>query len=162
MKVFYDIMAYWLVSRRKRWGWRFWDLKKNSELRFGLGRSKSLFDLGEARPGVYGMPARWLNQWVESWRCTNSQHSKKLCLSLLMSGNLKLKKVNKSFVPEPRKLSSVSSVFGFLYEYEHYERFMHVNILVVFLDVDMLYLCIDFQYCIQCLFITFYRLHWFL
>ena len=31
-----------------------------------------------------------------------------------MSKNLKLKKVNKSFVPEP-----ISSVFGFLYAYEH-------------------------------------------
>ena len=30
-----------------------------------------------------------------------SQHRKKLCLSLLMSKNLKLKKVIKSFVPEP-------------------------------------------------------------
>ena len=34
---------------------------------------------------------------------------KKLCLFLLISKNLKLKKVNKSFVPEP-----ISSVFGFL------------------------------------------------
>ena len=45
-----------------------------------------------------------------------------------MSKNLKLKKVNKSLV-----------FFGFLYAYEHYERFMHVNILVIFLDVDMLH-----------------------
>ena len=36
-----------------------------------------------------------------------------------MSKNLKLKKVIKSFVPEPRKSSSVSSDFGFLYAYEH-------------------------------------------
>ena len=35
---------------------------------------------------------------------------KKLCLSLLMSKNLKLKKVIKSFVPEP-----ILRVFGFLY-----------------------------------------------
>ena len=35
-------------------------------------------------------------------------------LSLLMSKNLKLKMVIKSFVPEP-----ISSVFGFLYAYEH-------------------------------------------
>ena len=34
-----------------------------------------------------------------------------------MSKNLKLKKVNKSFLPEP-----ISSVFGFLYVYKHYER----------------------------------------
>ena len=30
--------------------------------------------------------ARWLGQWVESWRWTNSQHSKnRVCLSLLVS-----------------------------------------------------------------------------
>ena len=54
-----------------------------------------------------------------------------------MSENLKLKKVNKSFVPEPRKSSSVSSIFGFLYSYEDYKRSMHVNILVVFLDINV-------------------------
>ena len=56
-----------------------------------------------------------------------------------MSKILKLKKVIKSFVPEP-----ISSVFRFIYVYEHYERCMHTNIthiriLVVFLDVDMLH-----------------------
>ena len=66
-------------------------------------------------------------------------------LSLLMSKNLKLKKVNKSFVPEP-----ISTVFGFLYAYEHYEHLWtfvnvfricmnmstsHIHILVVFLDL---------------------------
>ena len=60
-----------------------------------------------------------------------------------MSKNLKLKKVIKSFVPEPRKSSSVLSVFGFLYAYEHYEcciymYITHIRVLVVFLDVDML------------------------
>ena len=34
---------------------------------------------------------------------SKSQHRKKLCLSLPMSKNLKLKKVIKSFVPEPKK-----------------------------------------------------------
>ena len=57
------------------------------------------------------MPARWLSQWVESWWCMKSQHSKKLCLSLLMSENLKLKKVNKSFVPEPKESRQVFRVF---------------------------------------------------
>ena len=47
-----------------------------------------------------------------------------------MSKNLKLKKVNKSFVPEP-----ISSVFWIPMRYEHFERFMHVNILVVFLNI---------------------------
>ena len=36
-----------------------------------------------------------------------------------MSKNLKLKKVNKSFVPEPISCFSDS----YAYEYEHYERF---------------------------------------
>ena len=53
-----------------------------------------------------------------------SQHRKKLCLSLLMSKNLKLKKVIKSYVPEP-----ISSVFGFLHAlwtiYEHYVYFTY-------------------------------------
>ena len=55
-----------------------------------------------------------------------------------MSENLKLNKVNKKFRTwTKRELLSVSSVFGFLYvyAYEHCERFMHVNILVVFLDL---------------------------
>ena len=46
-----------------------------------------------------------------------------------MSENLKLNKVNKSFVPEP------ISCFLDSYAYEYYERFMHVNIFVVFLDL---------------------------
>ena len=60
-----------------------------------------------------------------------------------MSENLKLKKVNKRFVPEPRK-SSVFRVFSvsYVYAYEHYERFMHVNILVEFLDVDILHILV--------------------
>ena len=48
--------------------------------------------------------------------------------------------IRKGSVPEPRKSSSVSGVFGFLYAYEHYECFMYENILVVFLDVDMLHM----------------------
>ena len=44
-----------------------------------------------------------------------------------MSENLKLKKVNKSFVPEPKESrQSVSSVFGFLYAYEHCECVLHI------------------------------------
>ena len=42
-------------------------------------------------------------------------------LSLLMSKNLKLEKVIKSFVPEP-----ISSVFSDSYDYEHYEHFMNI------------------------------------
>ena len=71
---------------------------------------------------------RWLSQWVESWQSTNSQHSKKLCLSLLLSGNLKLKKVNESFVPGPKESRQCFGFFWFLclwtlrtlYVYVHY------------------------------------------
>ena len=45
-----------------------------------------------------------------------------------MSKNFKLKKVNKSFVSEPISCFADS----YVYAYEHYERFMHVNILVVY------------------------------
>ena len=58
-----------------------------------------------------------------------------------MSEN-KLKKVNKIFVPEPKwEVVSVSH-FSDSYANEHsmlIESFMQVNILVVFLDVDMLH-----------------------
>ena len=85
-----------MTSCLEAMGWGFWDLKKkNSELRFDARGRKLIFGArrgqtcslrwGAARGGV-----RW-----------KSQHRKKLCLSLLMSKNLKLKKVNKSFVPEP-------------------------------------------------------------
>ena len=91
------------------------------------------------------MPTRWLSQWVESWRYTNSQHSKKLCLSLslLMSENLKLKKVIKSFVPEPKRVVKCFVFFGFLcvlnilcvmniYERCMYMYITRIRILVVY------------------------------
>ena len=73
----------------------FGNLKKNSELRFGLGRSKSIFG---ARRGQIISFWRGAACGGVRWKC---QHRKKLCLSLLMSKNIKLKKVNKSFVLEP-------------------------------------------------------------
>ena len=105
-----------MTSCPEAMGWEFWDMKKKAiSWDLDLYGASWFSELAEARPvGVYGMPARWLSQWVESWRCTNSQHCKKLCLSLLILENFKLKKVNNSFVPEPRKSSSVSNVFGFL------------------------------------------------
>ena len=105
-----------MVSCLKAMGWGFSDLKKKQWVEnLDLDEASWFSELAEARPvWVYGIPARWLSQWVKSWRCTNSQHSKKLCLSLLMSENLKLNKVNKSFVPEPRK-SSAFRVFRIPY-----------------------------------------------
>ena len=48
-----------------------------------------------------------------------SQDRKKLCLSLLMSKNLKLKRVIKSFVPEPKKRVVSVSCFSDSFVYEH-------------------------------------------
>ena len=47
---------------------------------------------------------------LESTKCA-VRLLKKLCLSLLMSKNLKLKKVNKSFIPEPKESRQVFRVF---------------------------------------------------
>ena len=100
---------------RKRWAEDFGIWKKTVSWDLDLDEASWFSELAEVRPvGVYGMPARWLSQWAESWWCTNSQHSKKLCLSLLMSENLKLKKVNKSFVPDPKESRQNFVFFGFL------------------------------------------------
>ena len=79
-----------------------------------LGRSKSIFG---ARRGQTSSLQRVPHVVGVRWK---SQHRKKWCLSLLMSKNLKLKKVIKGFAPE-----RISSVFGFLYAYEHCERFFY-------------------------------------
>ena len=101
----------WITSCPEAMGWGFGDLEKTVSWDLDLDEASWFSELAEARPvGAYGMPARWLSQWVQSWRCTNSQRIKKLCVSLLMSENLKLKRVNQSFVPEARK-SSVFRVF---------------------------------------------------
>ena len=83
--------------------------------------------------GVYEMCCAFVEEIV----------SLSLSLSLLMSKNLKLKKVNKSFVPE-----QISSVFGFLYTlwtlrtlyvYVHYS-YTYLDRIFLDPDVDMLHL----------------------
>ena len=69
--------------------------KKTGSWFLDLDEASRFSELAEARPVVCGgvphvVGIRW-----------KSQHRKKLCLSLLMSKNLKPKKVKKSFVPEP-------------------------------------------------------------
>ena len=108
----------WMTSCLEAMGWEFW---------WFLRKAVSWdLNLGEASPVEgYGWAARLLGQWVEiglwagqfSWglteeRCRNSQHSKK-CISLSLSSCRKTKsqKVNKRFVPELKKVDSVS---GFL------------------------------------------------
>ena len=109
-------------------------LNKSSELRFGLRRSELIFRTW-ARPVQFvdcRVRTRWLGQWVDSWRWTNSQLRKIVSLSPRV-GKPKLKEGNKSFVPEPRESSVFRVFFGFLYVwrfYEHYERLTHPYICI--------------------------------
>ena len=63
--------------------------------------------------------ARWLGQWVESWRWTNSQHSKN-CASLSSCWKPKSQEGNKSFVPKPRDRQCFECFFGIPYVYFTY------------------------------------------
>ena len=108
-----------MTSCPEAMGWGFWNLKKNGELRLGLGRSKLIFG---ARRGQTSSLRRGASRGGVRWK---SQQRKKLCLSLLMSKNLKLKKVIKSFVPEPKKESrQVFRVFS-----DSYTRMNIMNVL---------------------------------
>ena len=117
-----------MTSCTEALGGGFWNLKKKTELRFGLGRSKLIFggrrgQTSRLRRGAARSGVRWKNQ-----------HRKKLCLSLLMSKNLKRKKVIKSFVPELKEShQSVSCISRFPM------NILHIHIFVVSLDVDILH-----------------------
>ena len=106
--------------RHARKSWGFWNLKKK-KISWDLNSEPESWDSSLEKGSRFLVSAR--RDQLGSTKCAardgvrwKSQHRKKLCvcLSLLMSKNLKLKKVIKSFVPEP-----ISSVFGFLYVYEH-------------------------------------------
>ena len=87
-------------------------LNKSSELRFGL-RQVDFLDLGEASPVMdCGVCARWLSQWVESWRWTNSQHRKIVSVSPRVE-NLNLKKVIKVSYLNQESCQCFASVLGF-------------------------------------------------
>ena len=94
--------------------------KKTSYLRFKL-RTVSWDSRLEEGSWFLVSPRR---DQLESMKCV-VHFFKKLCLSLLLSKNFKLKKVIKRFVTEPKESSSVSSVFGFLYVYEYCEHFLY-------------------------------------
>ena len=67
--------------------------KKTVSWDLGLDEARRFSELAETRPVVCGGGRTWWGRW-------KSQHRKKLCLSLLMSKKLKIKKVIKSFVHE--------------------------------------------------------------
>ena len=113
-------------------------LNKSCELKFGLRRDELGFESGRGQwiCGLRGARARWLSQWIESWRWTNSQHRKILSLSLSLSPRAekpKLKEGNKSFVPEPRE-SSVFRVFRIP---------MRMNILCIWIFLP--YITVEFE-----------------
>ena len=107
-------------------------------LRFGLRRSTLGFEFGWGQSSclLRGARARWLSQWVESWRWTNSQHRKIVSLSPRVE-NLNLKKVIKvSYLNQESRQCFV--FFGFLCVwifYEHYKNFMNVLCVWIFLDL---------------------------
>ena len=118
----------WMTSCPEATRWGFWDLKKAVSWYSSLeeGRRFLVSPRGD-QLGSTESAARLL---------------KKLCLSLLMSKNLKLKKVIKSFVPEP------ISCFSDSYVYEHLWTFsVSVWICIylysylgrIFLDLDMIW-----------------------
>ena len=94
-------------------GLRIWEFEKKTELRFDARGRKLIFG---ARRSQTSSLRRGAARGGLRWK---SQHSKKLCLSLLMSKNLKLKKVNKSFVLEPKMRVVSVSCFSDSYVYEH-------------------------------------------
>ena len=90
--------------------WGFEDLKKKKTVSWDLDLDEGSWFSGAHR-GQTSSLRRDAARGEVRWK---SQHRKKLCLSLLMSENFKLKKVNKSFVPEPKKrVVSVSYISGF-------------------------------------------------
>ena len=92
---------------RKRWAGILGDFEKKQELMADAGRCDLLFDLGEASPvGSTGCAAHC---WV-SW---NSYHIKN-CVSLSLCCKHKSQESSKRFVPELKRVVSVSRISGFL------------------------------------------------
>ena len=88
-------------NAKKRWAEDFcWFLKKSRESRSDAGRSESILSLGEARVGFTRCAVRGGVRW-------NSQYSKN-CVSLSSCWKPKSQEGNKSFVPELKKVVSVS------------------------------------------------------
>ena len=74
---------------------RIWGICKKNNWDSMLEEGKRFLELAKARPvGVYEMCHTW-------WGSDGKVSIERNCLFLLMSKNLKLKKVIKSFVPEP-------------------------------------------------------------
>ena len=103
----------WMKSSPEAMGWGFLELEKNS---WDSTLEEGSWFSG-ARRGQTSSLRRGAARGRVRWK---SQHSKKLCLSLLVSKNLEIKKVNKSFVPEQKESSQCFVYFGIPYVYFTY------------------------------------------
>ena len=101
----WDWWRKWCLAQ-KRWG--FWKLEKKKTVSWDLNSERNSWDSSLKEGSRFLVsPKR------DPFGSTKSAARllKKLCLSLFMSINLKLKKVNKSFVPEPILCFSDSYMF---------------------------------------------------
>ena len=103
-------------------GWVSWSWDSTLE------EGRRFSELAEARQVVYdGGVACGGVRW-------KSQDRKKVCLSLLMSKNLKLKKVIKSFVPEPKESRQVLWVFSDSDTRKEITNFLYIRILCMWIS----------------------------
>ena len=107
---------------------------KSIELRFGLRQSELIFGPGWGRSSyeMRGARGRWLSQWVESCRWTNSQHRKIVSLSPCVE-NLNLKKVIKVSYLNQKRVVSVSC-FSDSWAYEHSMLMNIINVFTLFVS----------------------------
>ena len=107
---------------RKRWAEDFWIWKKKQLLE--IGRERKVVDFWSGRGQTRGLRDACTLVESVSWELTmyeQSAYEEIVSLSLLMSENLKLKKVNKSFVPEPISCFSDSYMYmNILWTYVHF------------------------------------------
>ena len=127
----------WMTSCSELMGWGFWDLKKKT------GSWDSKLEEGSrfliwARPdqGSTGCPrVGWVSELRADDVLTVSIVRNCVSLSPHVGKPSNSKRWIKSFVPEP-----ISSVFGFLYAYEHYTRKNITNILWTYVHYSYTYL----------------------
>ena len=116
-----------------------------------LDKASWFFGPGQGQIWTAGFHARWLSQWAESWRCTNSQHRKIVSLSPRVE-NLNLKKVIKVLYQNQKRVVSVSR-FSDSYAYEHSINIMNVCTFHIFVSWSYLeYITICLKNCLFWLF----------
>ena len=118
----------WMTSCPEAMGWDSkWFWKKSSELRFELGRRKLIFRTW-ARPMQFvDCGACMCIGWVSELKADDGRtvSIEKLCLSLLVSKNLNLKKVTKvSYLNQESR--QCFACFSDSYAYEHFMNIMNV------------------------------------